>query len=76
MNLTPKTMIRQHDWVKHTITRVSVLPDLDDDQKVVIIEDPEATQSAEEQAVYGCNNCGLPMAGNTDTLCEGELKDA
>jgi hypothetical protein len=64
-------MTLQHTWVKHTITPVSTLPDLDDDRQVVVIEDPKDAQIAEEQAVYGCDVCGVPMEGNTDTLCGG-----
>lgn len=59
----------QHTWVKHTVTKVSALPDLDDDAKVVIVEDPDDTQKAEDQAVFGCDTCGVPMEGNTDSFC-------
>lgn len=59
-----------HKWVKHTVTKVSTLPDLDDDRQVVVIEDPADVASAEEEAVYGCDRCGVKMEGNTDTLCD------
>lgn len=59
-----------HTWVKHTITSVSTLPDLDDDRQIVVIEDPADVQQAEEQAVYGCDRCGVSMEGNTDSLCD------
>jgi hypothetical protein len=61
----------QHQWVKHTLTKVSTVPDLDDDAQIVVIEDPTDVASAEDAAVYGCNVCGMPMPGNTDTLCSG-----
>lgn len=65
------TMTMQHNWVKHTVTKVSAVPDLEDDSQVVIFEDPEDTQNAEDGAVYGCDRCGIPMPGNTDTICQG-----
>ena len=68
-------MVAQHEWVKHTITPVSVVPDLDDDNQVVVLENKQAQEDAEDSAVYGCNQCGLPMPGNTDTLCEGPDHD-
>lgn len=64
-----QTMTMQHTWVKHTITKVSALPDLDNDQQVVVIEDPLDVQIAEQEAVYGCDRCGVAMPGNTDTTC-------
>ncbi len=65
-------MTMHHQWVKHTVTPVSLLPDPDNDNEVFLIEDPQDIQLAEDQAVYGCHRCGLPMSGNTDTLCEGD----
>lgn len=65
------TMTMQHRWVKHTVTKVSLLPDLNDDRQVVAIEDPADVQAAEDGAVYGCDVCGVPMEGNTDSMCEG-----
>lgn len=65
-------MTRQHQWVKHTITKVSTLPDPDNDNEIFVIEDPRDVESAEDEAVFGCDVCGLPMQGNTDSLCEGE----
>jgi hypothetical protein len=61
----------QHKWVKHTVTNVSTLPDLDDDRQVVVIEDPADVEAAEEGAVYGCDVCGCILEGNTDSLCPG-----
>ena len=68
-------MTKPHSWVKHTITRVSTLPDLDDDAQVVVIEDPSDTQNAEDEAVFGCNECGVPLEGHSDTLCSGPTQD-
>lgn len=67
--ITVATM--QHVWVKHTITPVSIVPDVDDDRQIVVIEDPRDIEQAEDDAVYGCDRCGKSMAGNTDSLCEG-----
>jgi len=60
----------QHSWVKYTRTPVSAVPDPDDDRSVVVIEELTPAQ-AEDQAVFGCENCGVSMEGNTDSLCSG-----
>ena len=65
------TMTMQHQWVKHTITPVSTLPDPENDNEIFVIEDPADVEQAEDQAVYGCNICGVSMPGNTDSLCPG-----
>jgi hypothetical protein len=65
------TMTLQHHWVKHTVTNVSVLPDPDDDRQIVVIEDPDDVQNAEDEAVFGCDRCGISMPGNTDSTCPG-----
>ena len=64
-----------HQWVKHTITPISTLIDPNNEAELFIIEDPQDVQDAEDQAVFGCNICGLPMQGNTETGCEGEQKN-
>lgn len=68
-------MVQQHKWVKHTITKVSTLPDLDDDRQFVVIEDPQDVADAEEKAVYGCDVCGVAMVGNDDTVCPGPVTE-
>ena len=55
-----------HTWVKLSQTDVALLPDPDNDNEVFAIEDPES-----QQDTYGCKRCGVPLEGNTDTLCEG-----
>lgn len=70
------TMTQQHQWVKLTQTDVSILPDIDEPEKVVVIEDPLDVQAAEDGAVFGCKICGVTLEGNADTLCEGESQDA
>lgn len=67
----PTMTTAHHTWVKHTMTSVSTLPDIDEPDKVVVIEDPADAAIAEEGAVYGCLRCGVPLEGNADTLCEG-----
>lgn len=62
--------LEQHKWVKHTITPVSALPDLDDDRQIVVIENDDDIKEAEENAVFGCDRCGVQMEGNTDSLCD------
>jgi hypothetical protein len=58
-----------HHWVKHTITKVSLLPDPEDDSQVVVLENDDDTKVAEEGAVYGCDVCGVSMQDNTETFC-------
>lgn len=65
----------QHAWVKHTVTNISVIPDIDEEDKVTAIEDPDDVKAAEDNAVYGCNVCGVPLEGNSDTLCQGAPTD-
>lgn len=68
-----RTVTAQHMWVKHTITPVSVLTD--DDGEAAIFVDPDQQTISEDHAVYGCDVCGKPMAGNLNTQCEGEVED-
>lgn len=60
----------QHTWVKHTITPVQVLPDVHGHP--IRFVDPDQQALAEEDAAYGCQVCGAPMAGNYTTECKGE----
>lgn len=69
------TQVQHHKWVKLTKTSVSTLPDLDEPDKVTVIEDPSDVEAAEENAVFGCDVCGVPLEGNTDTLCGGPSED-
>jgi hypothetical protein len=55
-----------HRWVKLTQTDVALLPDPDNDNEVFAIEDRES-----ERETYGCKVCGVPLEGNTDSLCKG-----
>lgn len=70
MSSTMSDKTRQHSWVKYTRTPVAAVPDPDDEHSIVVIEEltPEQT---EDQAVFGCENCGVSMPGNTDSLCSG-----
>lgn len=65
-----KTVTKQHTWVKHTITPVSTLTD--GQGNPVVFVDPDDAVIAEDHAVYGCDICGMAMAGNHHTDCEGE----
>lgn len=68
-------MTLQHQWVKHTVTKVSTIPDFDDEAQVVVVEDPDDIQAAEEGAVFGCNRCGVTLEGNHDTPCKEPTGD-
>jgi hypothetical protein len=64
------SQLPHHKWIKLTKTSVSTIPDIDEPEKVSVIEDPRDTVTAEENAVYGCDVCGVPLEGNADTLCD------
>lgn len=66
-------MTKEHIWVKHVITPVSVLPDEEGDP--VVFVDPEQQKISEDQAVYGCNICLNPMITHFNTECEGFEED-
>lgn len=66
-------MTKSHIWVKHTITQVEVLSDLEGEP--VVLVDPEQQALAEEDAAYGCQVCGRSMANNYNTECEGPEDD-
>jgi hypothetical protein len=63
-----RVMVREHVWVKHTITPVSVLQD--DQGEPVVLVDPDQQVISEDNAVYGCDRCGVAMVNNTNTECE------
>jgi hypothetical protein len=67
--------VTHHQWVKLTQTKVSTIPDIDEPDKVTVVEDPEDVAEAEERAVFGCKICGVTLEGNSDTLCSGEESD-
>jgi hypothetical protein len=66
-------MTTQHHWVKHTVTPVSVLSD--EEGYPVIFVDPDQQIISEDDAAYGCDHCGVPLAGHFGTKCEGEEID-
>jgi hypothetical protein len=62
-------MTAEHIWVKHVITPVHVLED-DQGDRVVLV-DPDQQIISEDEAVYGCDRCGVPMIESTmHTECE------
>jgi len=68
--VTVETKIRQHQWVKITVTPISVLAD--DDGLPVVFVDPDKAEGAELQASYGCFACDAPLDPTFDTPCPGE----
>ena len=62
------TKTRQHMWVKHTITPVSVIV-LDGHYTVYV--DPDIQEDSEMNAVYGCDVCNNPLITHFNTECEG-----
>lgn len=69
MSIT-RSETKQHHWVKHVITPVAVLSGADGEP--VVFVDPDQQEIAEQDAVYGCDNCSQPMATHFNTECEGE----
>lgn len=64
------TATKQHIWVKHTITPVSVIEG--EDGKPVIFVDPDQQVIAEDSAAYGCDSCGTALyPNNMNTECKG-----
>lgn len=63
------TETKQHTWIKHTLTPVLIL--VDDEGEPVIFVDPDQQTISEDHAVYGCDACGEPLAGNLSTECRG-----
>lgn len=65
-----QTALRQHEWVKHVITPVEVLPGLESEPVVMV--DPDRQQAAEENAAYGCLKCSEPLHTAFGTECKGD----
>ena len=63
-------MIGIHVFVKHTITEVEVLEGIEGEPIVVV--DPGKQQLAEEDAVYGCQICDLPLSEAFGIPCPGQ----
>lgn len=64
-----KTQVRQHQWIMHILCPVETLED--DEGDPVIILDPDKKQAAEQNAVYGCMACSVPMVDGFGTDCPG-----
>lgn len=67
------TVTTQHQWVKHVITPVEVLAD--DEGDPVVMVDPDQQTIAEDNAAYGCDNCGQSMATHFGQPCTPEEDD-
>lgn len=67
------TRTKEHHWVKHVITPVAVLSGPEGEP--VVFVDPDQQQIAEDDAVYGCDHCGEPMATHFDTDCKGDTDE-
>ena len=65
----PRTATKEHTWVKHVITPVSVLPGPDGEP--ILFVDPEQQILAEEDAAYGCQVCNEALATDYNTECKG-----
>lgn len=63
-------MTEEHTWVKHVITPVEVIDGLNPEDPPVVLVDPDQQTISEDNAVYGCDRCGVPMAGHYGSRCE------
>lgn len=70
----PKTATAQHTWVKHTLTPVLILPDLQGEP--IIFVDPDQQTISEDHAVYGCDACGEALVDAMNTECKGRPDEA
>lgn len=66
-------MDTRHQWVKHVLTPVEVLPG--NEGEPVIFVDPDQQIISEDNAAYGCDRCGVPMVGNLETECTPDDED-
>jgi hypothetical protein len=66
------TKTRQHDFVKHVITSVEVLPGSEGEP--VIVVDPDKQEAAEENAAYGCLSCDGQLHKVFGTDCPGRTE--
>lgn len=64
------TATKEHNWVKHVITPVSVLES--ESGEPIVFVDPDDQTEAEEDAAYGCLDCGEALAGNFHTECKDD----
>lgn len=68
-----KTSTLSHSWVKHVITPVEVLTN--DVGEPVVLVDPDQQIVSEDDAAYGCQNCGASLALEFHTECEHDPND-
>lgn len=68
-----KVGLRQHQWVKHVITPVEVLPGLEGEPVVMV--DPHKQEMGEHNAAYGCMACSQSLSEGFGTQCPGEDVD-
>ena len=69
------TKTRTHQWVKHTVTKVHVVPNFEE-EGIVAIADPAQVQEAEDKAVFGCEVCDAILTPETSsTPCPGPADD-
>lgn len=70
--MTTKT--KEHQWVKHVITPVSVLDDGEGHPMVFV--DPDKQRECEANAVYGCMSCGESLVEAYGSSCAGDSPEA
>lgn len=66
--------MRHHQWVKHIVVPVDVVPNFDSEGFTAIVN-PDKLDSAELAAVFGCAACSEPLSmQSVGTSCSGADK--
>lgn len=68
-----ETTTKEHVWVKHVVTPVSVLDDGEGNPSVFV--DPDKQAACEQNAAYGCMTCGESLAAAYGSSCAGETDE-
>ena len=76
MTVAEEITTTTHQWVKHTVTPVKVVSD-PIDGGIYAITDPEDQMTAEEEAVFGCENCDAVLSPETSEMpCPGREENS
>lgn len=67
-----------HHWVKHIVVPVEVVPTFEEGEDgIYAVADPEVQKKAEDEAVFGCQDCNALLTYETSTTdCPGKDEDA
>jgi hypothetical protein len=67
-----------HAWVKHIVVPVQVVPTFEEGEDgIYAVADPEVQKQSEDNAVFGCQDCGALLTYATSTTdCPGKDEHA